>query len=285
MDSNIQKNGDYSMDIKLGFVGTGNMGSALIKSLVKANFLPAEKISTFDVDKNKMDQLKAETGIGYFGTAKELVQWSDIIVLAVKPNILKNVLEDLKPVIDDKKVIVSFAVGIPVSFYEDILGTDKKIVRSMPNTPAMVGEGMTLLCQNENVTELELSIVKQMFDCAGKCEYLSEKLMNEVTALTGSSPAYVFMFIEAMADGAVLSGIPRDMAYRLAAQAVLGSAKMVLETGLHPGVLKDQVCSPGGTTIEAVNALEKNGFRYTIMDAMNECTKKAKLIGETYKNK
>ncbi len=273
------------MDIRLGFVGTGNMGSALIKSLVKSNFLPTDKISMFDLDKNKMAQLKDETGVGYFGTAKELVQWSDIIVLAVKPNILKNVLEDLKPVIDDKKIIVSFAVGIPVSFYEDILGTDKKIVRSMPNTPAMVGEGMTLICQNENVTELELSIVKQMFDCAGKCEYLSEKLMNEVTALTGSSPAYVFMFIEAMADGAVLSGIPRDMAYRLAAQAVLGSAKMVLETGLHPGILKDQVCSPGGTTIEAVNTLEKNGFRYTIMDAMNECTKKARLIGETYKIK
>jgi pyrroline-5-carboxylate reductase len=273
------------MDIKLGFVGTGNMGSALIKSLVKTNFLPADKISMFDVDKNKMEQLKNETGINYFGTAKELVQWSDIIVLAVKPNILKNVLEELKPVIDGKKVIVSFAVGIPVSFYEDIIGTDKKIVRSMPNTPAMVGEGMTLICHNPNVTELEFGIVKQMFDCAGKCESLNEKLMNEVTALTGSSPAYVFMFIEAMADGAVLSGIPRDMAYRLAAQAVLGSAKMVLETGLHPGILKDQVCSPGGTTIEAVNALEKNGFRYTVMDAMNECTKKARFIGEIYNKK
>jgi len=278
-------NGDNNMDIKLGFVGTGNMGSALIKSLVKANFLPTEKISMFDVDKNKMNRLKAETGIDYFGSAKELVQWSDIIILAVKPNILKNVLEELKSEIDQNKVIVSFAVGIPVSFYEDILGTDKKIVRSMPNTPAMVGEGMTLICHNKNVTELELSIVKKMFDCAGKCEYLSENLMSEVTALTGSSPAYVFMFIEALADGAVLSGIPRDMAYRLAAQAVLGSAKMVLETGLHPGVLKDQVCSPGGTTIEAVNALEKNGFRYTIMDAMNECTKKARLIGESYKIK
>lgn len=270
------------MDIKLGFVGTGNMGSALIKSLVKSNFLPADKISMFDVDKNKLEQLKSVTGIGYFGTAGELVQWADIIVLAVKPNILESVLKELTPVIDDKKVIVSFAVGIPISFYENIVGNDKKIVRSMPNTPAMVGEGMTLICQNQNVTELELAIVKQMFDCAGKCEYLNEKLMSEVTALTGSSPAYVFMFIEAMADGAVLSGIPRDMAYRLAAQAVLGSAKMVLETGLHPGVLKDQVCSPGGTTIEAVSALEKNGFRYTVMDAMNECTRKARLIGDVY---
>ena len=271
------------MDIKLGFLGTGNMGAALIKSLVNSNFLPVDKISMFDVDINKLEQLKSETGISYFETAKELVQWSDIVVLAVKPNILKSVLEELKPVIDDKKVVVSFAVGIPISFYENILGTDKKIVRSMPNTPAMVGEGMTLICQNSNVTELEFAIVKQMFDCAGKCEFLSEKLMSEVTALTGSSPAYVFMFIEAMADGAVLSGIPRDMAYRLAAQAVLGSAKMVLETGLHPGVLKDQVCSPGGTTIEAVSTLEKNGFRYSIMDAMNDCTKKARLIGEAYK--
>lgn len=270
------------MDIKLGFLGTGNMGSALIKSLVKANFLPADKISMFDVDENKLQQLQNETGIGYVNSASELVIWSDIIVLAVKPNILKTVLEDLKEHIDSKKVIVSFAVGIPISFYEDILGTDKKIVRTMPNTPAMVGEGMTLICQNKNVTELEFAIVKQMFDCAGKSEFLSEKLMSEVTALTGSSPAYVFMFIEAMADGAVLSGIPRDMAYRLAAQAVLGSAKMVLDTGLHPGILKDQVCSPGGTTIEAVASLEKNGFRYTVIEAMNECTKKARLIGQAY---
>ncbi|MDF2987220.1 MAG: pyrroline-5-carboxylate reductase [Eubacterium sp.] len=270
------------MDIKIGFVGTGNMGSALIKSLVKSNFIPVDRISMFDVDKYKLEQLKSETGVGYMASAKEVVLWSDVIILAVKPNILKNVLEDLMPEIDNKKVIVSFAVGIPISFYEDILGTDKKIVRTMPNTPAMVGEGMTLICENRNVTELELTIVKKLFDCAGKCEVLPEKLMTEVTALTGSSPAYVFMFIEAMADAAVLSGIPRDMSYRLAAQAVLGSAKMVLETGLHPGVLKDQVCSPGGTTIEAVSSLEKNGFRYTIMEAMDECTKKARLIGEAY---
>lgn len=270
------------MDVKLGFVGTGNMGSAVIKSIVKSNFLPADKISMFDVDKNKLEQLKSETGVDYIETASELAEWADIIVLAVKPNILKTVLEGLKPKIDADKVIVSFAVGIPISFYEDILGTDKKIIRTMPNTPAMVGEGMTLISQNKNVTELELAIVKNMFDCTGRSEYLSEKLMNEVTALTGSSPAYVFMFIEAMADAAVLSGIPRDMSYRLAAQAVLGSAKMVLETGLHPGILKDQVCSPGGTTIEAVAALEKNGFRYAVMDAMDECTKKARLIGQAY---
>ncbi len=273
------------MDIKLGFVGTGNMGSALIKSLVKADFLPTDKILMFDVDQKKLEQLSGETGVVPVASAEELVSAADIIVLAVKPNILRSVLEGLKPAIDNQKVIVSFAVGIPVSFYEDILGTDKKIVRSMPNTPAMVGEGMTLICQNSNVTELEFAIVKKMFDCAGKCEFLPEKLMSEVTALTGSSPAYVYMFIEAMADAAVLSGIPRDMSYRLAAQSVLGSAKMVLETGLHPGVLKDQVCSPGGTTIEAVSTLEKNAFRYAVMEAMDQCTKKARQIGETFRLK
>lgn len=270
------------MDVRLGFVGTGNMGSALLRSIVGANFLPVDNISMFDVNTEKLEQLKKETGINYMASAQELVEWSDIVILAVKPNILKTVLEDLKPKVDLKKVIVSFAVGIPISFYEDILGKDRKIVRTMPNTPALVGEGMTLISQNKNVNELELSIIKKMFDCAGKSEYLSEKLMSEVTALTGSSPAYVFMFIEAMADAAVLSGIPRELSYKLAAQAVLGSAKMVLETGLHPSVLKDQVCSPAGTTIEAVASLEKNGFRYAIMDAMNECTKKARLIGEAY---
>ncbi|HPD01708.1 MAG TPA: pyrroline-5-carboxylate reductase, partial [Acetivibrio sp.] len=182
---------------------------------------------------------------------------------------------------DDKKILVSVAVGIPIKFYQGIVGADKRIVRTMPNTPALVGEGMTLMCW-ENVSDDEGKTVREIFECFGKVEYLDEKLMSEVTALTSSSPAYVFMFIEAMADAAVLSGIPRNLAYKLAAQAVLGSAKMVLETGKHPGELKDMVCSPAGTTIEAVSSLEKNRFRYAVIEAMNECTRKALEIGKKY---
>ena len=152
----------------------------------------------------------------------------------------------------------------------------------MPNTPALVGEGMTLISYENNIDENDIKNVKKLFESVGKVEILDEKLMNEVTALTGSSPAYVYMFIEAMADAAVLSGIPRGIAYKLAAQSVMGSAKMVLESGKHPGELKDEVCSPGGTTIEAVSELEKNGFRSAVIEAMNVCTKRAREIGKIY---
>ena len=273
---------EIRMNMELGFIGTGFMGSAMIKSIVSTGVLPAEKIYIFDVDKEKTSQLKKELGVTILDSGSEIVEKCSVIILAVKPNILKSVLDSCKGSFDSKKILVSFAVGIPIKFYKEIIGMDKKVIRTMPNTPMQVGEGMTLLSYASEVTADEGAMVKKLFECTGKAEVLDEKLMSEVTALTGSSPAYVYMFIEAMADAAVLSGIPRAMAYKLAAQAVLGTAKMVLETGKHPGELKDQVCSPGGTTIEAVVALEKNGFRFAIMDAMNECTKKAKEIGKIY---
>ncbi|RCX19302.1 pyrroline-5-carboxylate reductase [Anaerobacterium chartisolvens] len=270
------------MDITLGFIGTGAMGSAMIKSVSCSEIMAADSIKIYDTDSSKTSAISKETGVGICGSAVELVRESDIIVLAVKPNILEGVLNSIKDVVDDKKIIVSFAVGIPISFYKNIVGKDKKVVRTMPNTPMQVNEGMTLISYDGSTQESEIEIIKKLFECTGRVEVLDEKLMSEVTALTGSSPAYVYMFIEAMADAAVQSGIPRALAYRLAAQAVLGSAKMVLETGRHPGELKDQVCSPAGTTIEAVSALEKNGFRHAVMDAMGECTKRAREIGKIY---
>ncbi|MDP4094438.1 MAG: pyrroline-5-carboxylate reductase [Bacillota bacterium] len=270
------------MEIKVGFIGTGNMGTALIKSIVKSGALPAQNLYIYDVDKSKLAALAEETGTIAAASATQLVQTSDVVILAVKPNIVKTALESCKTEFTGQKLLVSIAVGIPIKFYKDIIGQDKKVVRVMPNTPALVGEGMSLISYGKEVTESDAENVRMLLECAGKVEYLEEKLMSEVTALTGSSPAYVFMFIEAMADAAVLSGIPRNLAYRLAAQAVLGSAKMVLDTGKHPGELKDQVCSPAGTTIEAVSSLEKNGFRYAVMEAMNECTKKAREFGKIY---
>lgn len=192
---------------------------------------------------------------------------------------VKTILNDIKPAIDNKKILVSVAVGIPIKFYKGIIGEDKKFIRTMPNTPALVGEGMTLVCWDDSINNDERKSINKLFSCSGKIEELDESLMSEVTALTGSSPAYVFMFIEAMADAAVKSGIQRKLAYRLAAQAVLGSAKMVLDTGKHPAELKDMVCSPAGTTIEAVATLEQEGFRNAIIKAMDECTKKAREIG------
>lgn len=270
------------MNIRLGFIGVGNMGSAIIKSVAKSNIIAPDRIFIYDVDAEKMEALKKETGANIANSGAYVVENSDVIILAVKPNIVKPVLESFKDKLDNKKILVSIAVGLPIKLFKDVIGDDKKVIRTMPNTPAMVGEGMTLISYDNNIGEEDLKIVKTIFETFGKVDTLDEKLMSEVTALTGSSPAYVFMFIEAMADAAVLSGIPRNLAYRLAAQAVSGSAKMVLETGKHPGELKDQVCSPAGTTIEAVSILEKNGFRYAVIEAMNECTKRAREIGKQY---
>ncbi|MCX7843204.1 MAG: pyrroline-5-carboxylate reductase [Clostridia bacterium] len=270
------------MNIKLGFIGAGNMGAAMIKSIARSGIVPAGNIYIYDLDMFKLEELKKEIDINLQESSLKVVEESDIIILAVKPNVIKNVLENCKTAFNEAKILVSIAVGIPISFYKSILGNGSKIIRTMPNTPALVGEGMTLISFDNSIGAEEISEVKKLFECIGKVEFLEEKLMSEVTALTGSSPAYVYMFIEAMADAAVQSGIPRKLAYKLAAQALLGSAKMVLETDKHPGELKDQVCSPSGTTIEAVAALEKNGFRYAVMDAMRECTKRAREIAEAY---
>ncbi|MFA6308186.1 MAG: pyrroline-5-carboxylate reductase [Clostridia bacterium] len=270
------------MDKCLGFIGTGNMGSAMIKSIVKSGIISPGNISIYDIDKKKLTDLASETNTSALDSAKEVVLKSDVIILAVKPNMVKSVLSDCIDAFSADKLLVTIAVGIPTDFYKEILGKNKKVVRVMPNTPALVGEGMSIISCPENISKNDCETVLELFRCVGKVELLDENLMNEVTALTGSSPAYVYMFIETMADTAIQSGIPENLAYTLAAQSVLGSAKMVLETGLHPSILKDQVCSPGGTTIEAVRALESNGFRNSIIDAMNECTKKAKEIGQTY---
>lgn len=274
--------GGFSMDIDIGFIGTGFMGTAIIKGITGSGEFSPSQIFIYDIDKQKAESLKNEIKVNAVDSSEEVVEKSDVIILAVKPNMVKTVLEPLESRFDAKKILISIAAGIPLKTYKDILGNGKKIIRAMPNTPAAVGEGMTLISFENIINDEDLGIVMKIFSCIGKVEVMDEKYMNEVVALTGSSPAYVFMFIEAMSDAAVQAGIPRGLAYRLAAQTVLGSAKMVLETGKHPGELKDQVCSPGGTTIEAVNALEKNGFRFAVIDAMDKCTKKAREIGKIY---
>lgn len=273
------------MSMKLGFIGAGNMGAALLKGITGSGFVEPQDISIYDVDHEKSAALEKETGIRVLTGNKEVVEASDIIFLAVKPAQIRQVLEECRGSFGKIKILVSIAVGVSRKTIKDIIGEDVKVVRTMPNIPVTVGEGMTLISFDADLSREEKEAVKKLFECSGKAEELDERLMSEVTALTGSSPAYVFVFIEAMADAAVKSGIPRNLAYKLAAQAVLGSAKMVLESGVHPGELKDQVCSPAGTTIEAINALEKNGFRYAVMDAMNECTKKAREIGNTTSGK
>ncbi|HHV59549.1 MAG TPA: pyrroline-5-carboxylate reductase [Clostridiaceae bacterium] len=270
------------MDRNIGVIGTGVMGSALMKGIIQSGLIPASRVFCFDANLQRFEDAARKYGAVKTASSSELAEKSDIIILAVKPYQINNVLESIKSRITGNKTIVSIAAGVSLKQCEDIIGGDKKVVRAMPNTPLQVGEGMTLLSFNKNVGSAEKTEIKAIFECAGKAEELEESLMNEVIALTSSSPAYVFMFIEAMSDAAVQSGIPRDLSYRLAAQAVLGSAKMVLETGKHPGELKDQVCTPAGTTIEAVAALEKNHFRSSVMEAMQACTKKAMEMSKRY---
>lgn len=273
------------MDLKVGFIGAGNMGSAILKGIVASGMVGADKVFVYDIDTAKVEVLKKETGVNAAVDSREVVEQSDLVILAVKPNMVVPVLEGCREKFAGGKILVSIAVGIPIEVYSSVVGQEAKIVRAMPNTPALVGEGMTVVSFSNNISPEEKSAVLGLFQCVGKVEVLEERLMNEVTALTGSSPAYVFMFVEAMADAAVQSGIPRSLAYRLGAQAVLGSARMVLETGKHPGELKDQVCSPGGTTIEAVSMLEKLGFRFAVMDAMKECTRKAREMSSSIKQR
>lgn len=268
------------MGKKVGFIGTGNMGTPLVRGIVRSGAVSADDLYIYDVDSSKKEALASETGVKTASNNRELVTVCDYIVLAVKPVFIKQVLDEIRDSFTDDKILVSIAVGVTSKTLRSLLGEGKKVVRTMPNLPVLVGEGMTLVCFDDSLNSEEKKFVKSLFEGSGKVEELEERLMSEVTALTSSSPAYVFMMIEAMADGAVRSGIPRKLAYKLAAQAVLGSAKMVLETGCHPADLKDQVCSPAGTTIEAVNSLEKNGFRFSIMEAMSECTRKALEIGK-----
>jgi pyrroline-5-carboxylate reductase len=265
---------------KIGFIGTGNMASAMIKGLVTNYPEINENIYVYDKIISKSEALSSAFKVKGALNTIELVNSCKIIILAVKPNIYKFVLEEIKNHIKASHIIVSIAAGISTDYIQSFFTEPVKVVRTMPNTPALVGEGMTAASPNKQITKEELESVLTIFNSFGKVDLINENLMDVIPAISGSSPAYVYMFIEALADGGVLQGLSRDQAYQYAAQAVLGAAKMVLESGKHPGELKDMVCSPGGTTIEAVYSLEKNHFRGTVIEAMNACTDKAKKLSE-----
>ncbi|WP_139902050.1 pyrroline-5-carboxylate reductase [Clostridium thermarum] len=268
------------MNKKIGFIGCGNMGQAMIGGIIKSGITSPENIITSDMNESFLHSMKNKYGLLTTLDNTEVASFSDIIILAVKPNIYEKVIKEISPVVKQDVLIITIAAGITIDFVKRAFGRDMKVVRTMPNTPALVGEGMTALSKNSSVTDEDLKDAISIFESFGKAEVIDEKLMDSIPAVSGSSPAYVFMFIEALADGAVLRGMPRDKAYKFAAQAVLGAAKMVLETGEHPGSLKDKVCSPGGTTIEAVYSLEMNNFRGTIISAMESCTKKAEAMSK-----
>lgn len=262
--------------MKIGFIGCGNMASAIIGGILKNQIAEKEDILASDAYAPILEKAKANLGIGTTADNKVTAAESDVLFLSVKPQYYETVIAEIKDIITEKQIVVTIAPGKTLAWLSEQFGKTVKIVRCMPNTPAMVGEGMTAATPNEHVTAEELETVCSILNAFGKTEVIGEHLMDAVVSVSGSSPAYVYMMIEAMADAAVADGMPRPQAYQFAAQAVMGSAKMVLETGKHPGELKDMVCSPAGTTIEAVRVLEEKGFRSSIMEAMKACTAKAK---------
>lgn len=265
--------------MKVGFIGLGNMARAMIEGMLRAGALQAQDIVGSAKTEQTRGRMEKEYGISVTEKNSEVAEQADILFLAVKPIFFPEILEEIRGVIKKTTVIVSIAAGKRIQDIEEGLGSrEAKVIRLMPNTPALVGEGCTAVCNNENVTKEELAYVKQLLETFGLAQELPERLFDAFIGISGSSPAYVFLFIEAMADAGVLAGMPRQQAYHFAAQAVLGSAKMVLETGKHPGELKDMVCSPKGTTIEAVRVLEEKGFRSAVIEAMKACVKKGREV-------
>lgn len=257
--------------MKLGFIGTGNMAGAIMGGIIKNEIFKPEEIIGADISQAGRDRVKELYGINVTDDNRKAASESEVLVLSVKPQYYESTIEEIKDCIRDEQIIITIAPGKTLAWLEEKFGKAVKIVRTMPNTPALVGEGMTAACVNRYVTEEEKEYALTILKSFGKVEIVTENLIDAVVAVSGSAPAYVFMFIEALADGAVSEGMARPQAYEFAAQAVLGSAKMVLETGKHPGELKDMVCSPAGTTIEAVRVLEQRGLRSAVIEAMKVC--------------
>ena len=263
----------------LGILGVGNMGEAILRGVLKGGAIRADQVAIFDTNDKKATALTAELGVVASNALTSLIEDCEMILLAVKPNVIGGLL-DRHRALFHKKAVISIIAGWSCERLSDNLPQDARILRVMPNTPAMAGEGMIVFEKGDTLSEAEKLFATSLFAAVGRVESVDPVLMDAVTGLSGSGPAYVFLFAEALADAGVQQGLPRSIAYTLAAQTLLGSAKMILETGCHPGVLKDQVCSPGGTTIDAVAKLEKCGFRGAVIEAVEACTKKSKEMSK-----
>ncbi|MHA1525614.1 MAG: pyrroline-5-carboxylate reductase [Promethearchaeota archaeon] len=265
-------------DKELGLIGVGNMGTALLKGVLSSNTIEKEKTVIYDVREEVIKNRIQEFNVKAVGSNTELVQQVKFIIIAVKPQNIDSVLEEIGPKLSEDQILISIAAGVTLDYIKKFISKNIGLVRVMPNTPALVGEGASAIAYNNNVTENDLKYVKKVLNSVGKVVELEEKHIDAVTGLSGSGPAYVFIIIEALADGGVKMGLPRNIALKLAAQTVLGAAKMVIETGMHPGELKDMVASPGGTTITALHEIEKGKLRATLISAVEAATLKSKSL-------
>lgn len=266
------------MEQRIGFIGLGNMGSAILQGILASQTVTAEQFYVYDINPEATDALKQQYSINVLETAKDVAKESDIVFIAVKPNNMSEILTEIQKELKKSTVVVSIAAGITIKAIEAVIGYDQKIVRVMPNTPALVNSAMCSITPNTEVSAEELLTVRALLNCVGLTEVLPEYQVHSATGVGGSAPAFVFMFIEALADGAVKGGMSRKQAYKFAAQTVLGSAKLMLDTGKHPGELKDMVCSPGGTTIDGVQVLEEKAFRAAVIDAVEACINRSKIL-------
>lgn len=257
--------------MKIGFIGLGNMARAMIGGMLQKEMVKPEEIIGSAKTRETREKMAAEYGIVTMEKNADVAAQADMLVLAVKPQFFEEVIHEIKDATRPETLIISIAAGKSIQWIEDAFARPVKLVRCMPNTPALVGEGCTGVCANAKVSEEEKNSSIKLMESFGKASLVPESLIDAVGAVSGSSPAYVFMFIEAMADAGVAAGMPRAQACEFAAQAVYGSAKLVLESGKHPGELKDMVCSPAGTTIGAVRTLEERGFRSAVFEAVKVC--------------
>ena len=261
---------------KIGFIGCNNMNGAILHGALKSKVIARENVFVYDISPTVIEKVKL-LGVNVVGCNQELCEASDIIVLGTKPHHVKEAIEQCGEALEGK-ALISVAAGLSVEHLKELTKGKTRVLRTMPNTPAMVGEGVTVFCKETDLLEEEKVEVVEIFEGIGRVEWVEERLMNVVAAISGSGPAFFSMFVEALADGGVKNGLPRELSYQLATQTMMGTGKMLLETGLHPGQMKDMVSSPGGTTIEGIKALEKGGFRNTVMDCVDEATKKAEKL-------
>jgi len=266
--------------LKIGFLGGGNMAAALMKGLLNAKVVPPDSVLVSDVKADRLEHIAKTHGVKTTTDNHALVKTCDVVVLAVKPQVFDKVLDAVGADFRSDQLLVSVAAGVPVAAMEARLPANARVVRSMPNTPATVDAGATAIAAGTHATEDDLEIARALFSAVGRVVTLDETLLDAVTGLSGSGPAYVMLMIEALADGGVKVGLHRDTALLLAAQTVFGSAKLLLETGEHPGRLKDMVTSPGGTAIAGLHTLESGGLRRTLIDAVEAATKRAGELGE-----
>ncbi len=264
---------------RIGFIGAGNMAEALIKGLLQASVFPVSRISASDVDPARRRLIGTTYGITVEAENPEVAAKSDILLLAVKPQVMGEALASLKGSVTAEHLVISIAAGVPIAFLTRRLPPTSRIIRVMPNTPALVLQGASALAAGEHTTPEDVEAALTIFRAVGKAVVVSEHLLDAVTGLSGSGPAYIFIVIEALADAGVKMGLPRETAMLLATQTVLGAAAMALETGKHPGQLKDMVTSPGGTTLAGLHALESAGLRAAFLTAVEAATRRSQELG------